>query len=90
MGKNEIRLRRHRMSSGRIAHHRNYGDIMARLERDMKLKRVTQFFTYILVIIILLLLLIAFILIRRWEKYPVPKEKPSTAYVVDDGKIPRG
>jgi hypothetical protein len=84
MGKNEIRLRRHRMSSGRIAQHRNYGDIMARLERDVKLKRVTQFFTYILVIIILILLFVAFILIRRWEKNPPPKEKTSTAYVVDD------
>ena len=69
------------MSSGRIAQHRNYGDIMARHERDMKLKRITQFFTYILVIIIIILLFVAFFLIRRWEKKPLPKEKPSTALV---------
>lgn len=87
MGKNEIRLRRHRMSSGKIAQHRNYGDIMARLERDTKLKRVTQFFTYILLIVVLILLFIAFFLIRRWEKKPLPNEKPSTAFVVDGSKI---
>ena len=60
---------------------------MARLERDTKLKRVTQFFTYILLIIVLILLFIAFFLIRRWEKKPLPNEKPSTAVVVDGSKI---
>jgi len=84
MGNNEIRLRRHRMSSGRIAQHRNYGNIMARLERDAKLKRVTQFLIYFLIITVLILLLISFLLIRRWEKMEAPKGKPSTAYVTHE------
>ena len=84
MGNNEIRVRRNRISSGKIAQHRNYGDIMARLERDTKLKRMTQFLIYFLIITIMILLFIAFLLIRRWEKMESPKKKSSTAYVAID------
>ena len=88
MGNNEIRLRRHRISSGKLAQHRNYGNIMARLERDTRLKRVTQFFIYFLIIVVLVLLIIAFYLIQRWEKMEKQKVPPSTAYVMKDH--PRG
>ena len=86
MGNNEIRVRRNRISSGKIAQHRNYGDIMARLERDTKLKRMTQFLIYFLIITIMILLFISFLPIRRWEKIESPKKKPSTAYVSNDGR----
>src|SRR5688572_22108088 len=78
MGRNEIRLRRQRMSSGRIAQHRNYGDIMARHERDIKLKRISRIFIYFLIIAILVLL---FLFVRKWEKTTEPKAKRSTAIV---------
>lgn len=54
------------MSSGRIARHRNYGEIMARHERDVKVKRVIRVFIYFLVIAIIVLLY--FIVIRVEKK----------------------
>lgn len=54
------------MSSGRIARHRNYGEIMARHERDVKVKRVIRVFVYFLVIAIIVLLY--FIVIRVEKK----------------------
>ena len=78
MGRNEIRLRRQRMSSGRIAQHRNYGDIMARHERDIKLRRISRIFIYFIIIAFLILI---FLLVRRWEENTEPKAKHSTALV---------
>ena len=66
------------MSSGRIAQHRNYGDIMARHERDIKLKRITRIFIYFIIIAVVILL---FLLVRRWEVSTQPKAKQSTAMV---------
>jgi pilus assembly protein TadC len=84
MGRNEIRLRRQKMSAGRIAQHRNYGDIMARHERDIKLKRITRIFIYFILIAIITIL---FFFVRRWEKNYVPKGKEVTAFVKVD-KLP--
>ena len=78
MGRNEIRLRRQRMSSGRIAQHRNYGDIMARHERDIRIRRISRIFIYFTIIAFLILL---FLLVRRWEANTEPKGKQSTALV---------
>ena len=72
MGRNEIRLRRNRISSGRIAQHRNYGDIMARHERDQKIRRIARVFTYFIIILVIVLL---FYVVRIWErKQSAPKE----------------
>lgn len=65
MGRNDIRLRRQGISAGRIARHRNYGELMARHEREQKLKRIVRMFVYFLVIAFLLIL---FVIITRWEK----------------------
>jgi uncharacterized protein (DUF4213/DUF364 family) len=53
------------MSSGRIAQHRNYGDIMARHERDQKIKRIARIFTYFVIILVIILLFYA---VRIWER----------------------
>jgi len=75
MGRNEIRLRRHRISSGRIAQHRNYGDIIARHERDVKFKRITRVFIYFVLILVIIL---AFLFVRKWEQtHSEPKESTS-------------
>jgi preprotein translocase subunit SecG len=64
MGRNEIRLRRHTMSSGRIARHRNYSELMRQHDRDAKWKRVIRVFIYFLVILFFLIILI---IVLRWE-----------------------
>ena len=81
MGRNEIRLRRQRMSSGKIAQHRNYGDIMSRHERDLKLKRITRIFIYFIIILVLILV---FLFVQRWEEKQGPTDKPSTTYIRHD------
>lgn len=65
MGKNEIRLRRNMMSTGRIARHRNYSELMRQHDRDTKLKRILKVFTYFLIILFITLILI---IVIRWEK----------------------
>jgi hypothetical protein len=77
MGRNEIRLRRQRMSSGRIAQHRNYGDLMARHERDVKIKRITRIFTYFILILVLIVL---FFIVRRIEEKPIVTPAQRSAY----------
>lgn len=63
------------MSSGRIARHRNYGEIMARHERDVKIKRVIRVFVYFLIIAALVLL---FFIVKRVEKKDATKKSPKT------------
>ncbi len=75
MGRNEIRLRRNRISSGRIAQHRNYGDIMARHERDQKIKRIARIFTYFLIILVIILVFYA---VRVWERRQSPSKQRTT------------
>lgn len=72
MGRNEIRLRRQMMNAGRIAHHRNYGELMARHEREVKIKRITRVVVYFLIIAFLLIL---FLIVTRLEKRGNVKEQ---------------
>lgn len=65
MGKNEIRLRKDRISTGRIIRHRNYSEIMRIHDREIRLKRVLRVFTYFLIILFIIILLL---IIWRWEK----------------------
>ena len=53
------------MSAGRIAQHRNYGDIMERHERDVRIRRVVKAFIFFLIILALLIL---FVIVSRLEK----------------------
>lgn len=64
MGRNEIRLRRQLISSGRIARHRNYSELMRQHDKEVRLKRVLRVFTYFLIILFLLILLL---IVIRWE-----------------------
>jgi preprotein translocase subunit SecG len=65
MGRSEIRLRRQMMSTGRIARHRNYSELMRQHDRDIKLKRTLKVFIYFLVILFFIIVLI---IVMRWEK----------------------
>ena len=46
MGRNDIRLRRNKISSRRIDRYRNYGELMSRHEQNQKIKRLTKIFIY--------------------------------------------
>lgn len=65
------------MSSGRIARHRNYGEIMARHERDVKVKRVIRVFVYFLIIAIIVLL---YFIVTRVEKKSTEKKTALVEY----------
>jgi preprotein translocase subunit SecG len=75
MGRNEIRLRRQMMSSGRIARHRNYSELMREHGRITQMKRVFRVFTYFLIVLFLLIILI---IVLRWEKKQAAKDQKST------------
>lgn len=65
MARNDIRLRRQRMTAGNIARHRNYGDIMERHERDQKWKRMFKVFIYFLIAAFFTIVLV---IVVRWEQ----------------------
>jgi large-conductance mechanosensitive channel len=71
MGRNEIRLRRSSMSSGRIAQHRNYGELMARHEKEVRIKRIIRVFTYFLIIAFMIIL---FLMVRQVQEKKSPRE----------------
>jgi preprotein translocase subunit SecG len=62
------------MSSGRIARHRNYTELMRQHDKEVRLKRVLRVFTYFLIILFLLILLL---IIIRWEG----KQSAKTAFL---------
>ena len=65
------------MSSGKIAQHRNYGDLMARHERDVKIKRITRIFIYFILILVVIIL---FFIVRRLEQKPMATPPQRSAY----------
>ena len=68
------------MNSGRIAQHRNYGELMERHERDIRLRRIVKTFVYFLIIVALLIM---FVIVRRWEEKKVDG-KPKTALMIGE------
>lgn len=65
MGRNEIRLRRQQMTSGRIARHRNFGDLLSRHEREQRMKKMMRMVVYFLIIAFFLII---FMIVIRWER----------------------
>jgi hypothetical protein len=64
MSRNDIRLRRQRASgAGRF---RNYGTVLERHEKEMRLKKMIRVFTYFAIILIVVMLII--ILTRTADK----------------------
>jgi steroid 5-alpha reductase family enzyme len=57
MGKNEIRLRRNRLSGRGSDRFRNYGAVMQQHEKEMRLKKIFRVFTFLLIILILIALI---------------------------------
>ena len=82
MGRNEIKLRRQSMSSGRIAQHRNYGELMARHEKEVRIRRITRLFMYFLIIAFLIVL---YFIVKKIEDRQSPAKSPDSAWVVPAG-----
>ena len=57
MGRNEIRLRRNRLTGRGSDRFRNYGAVMQRHEREMRVKKIIKMITMFLVILILISLI---------------------------------
>lgn len=57
MGRNEIRLRRNRLTGKGSERFRNYGAVMERHEREMRIKKIVRVFTMFLVILFLIALI---------------------------------
>jgi preprotein translocase subunit SecG len=81
MGRNEIRLRRQRLSAGRISRHRNYSVLMEQHEKEMKIKRVIRVFIYFLVILFFVIILA---IVLRWEDRNTEKDNNTTSGLVID------
>lgn len=64
------------MSTGRIARHRNYAELMRQHDRDTRLKRIVRVFTYFLVVLFLLIILL---IVMRWEAKQTGKSSKKTA-----------
>jgi len=64
MGKNEIRLRRQRLTARGADRYRNFGAVMQRHEQEVRLRKIMRVFTLFAVILILIML---FIIVVRWE-----------------------
>ena len=72
MSRNEIRLRRHRMTASGADRFRNYNDVLIRHERDMRIKKIMRAFLMFMVILILVGLIF---FLWRIEQGDVPFEK---------------
>jgi hypothetical protein len=57
MGRNEIRLRRNRLTGKGSERFRNYGAVLRQHEREMRMKKIFRVFTMFLIILILIALI---------------------------------
>lgn len=73
MSKNEIRLRRQKITGRGSDRFRNYGDVLQRHEAEMRLKKIIRVFTYFLVILIILVLLVIVIRVEKKTKPSLPR-----------------
>ncbi len=77
MGRHEIKVRKDAIDEGHIARHRNYGLLMKRHRRGLRLKRL-----FIILIYVLLLIAIVgmYLVVKRDEqRRTTPTGPPSTA-----------
>ena len=72
------------MSEGNIARHRDYGLLMKRHHRDLRMRRLTIVLIYVLMFIVITAL---FIIVKRDEQHrkAQPEVRPSTAGLVWEG-----
>ncbi|RAW01871.1 hypothetical protein [Pseudochryseolinea flava] len=79
MARNEIRIRRKPLSAGKLARYRNYESLMARHERDVRIKRLSKLILYVLIIVILVCTFLGVYIIREKQKIERAKRKAEHA-----------
>ena len=72
MGRNEIRLRRHRITAHGAERFRNYNSVLKRHEENRRIKKIVRVFGFFVVILVVIMI-IAFL--SRWEERSQPKGK---------------
>ena len=83
MGRNEIRLRRQKPSSGNLARYRNYAKLMARHERNQRWQRTLRALIYVVIVVVLMILMILFFLVKNLENIQKNKtQEPKNAVEV--------
>lgn len=65
MSRNEIRLRRQRLTGSGASRFRNYSDILQRHEREVRIRKVVRVFTMMAIAAALIILLY---IVIRWEE----------------------
>lgn len=65
MSRNEIRIRRHRLSSHGAERFRNYGAVLKEHEQHQKLRKILKVFSLFAIILVLIILLV---IVFRAEK----------------------
>jgi hypothetical protein len=70
------------MTSGRIAQHRNYGELMARHEKELRIRRIIRLFMYFLVAAFIIIL---YFIVTRIEDRKAPAKRPDSAWVDTSG-----
>jgi cell division septal protein FtsQ len=65
MSKNDIRLRRHKLTARGAERFRNYGAVLQRHEEEKRMKKILRVFSFFLIILILLVLIVIVVRIER-------------------------
>lgn len=84
MSRNEIKLRRKKVSAGDIQRYRNYSLLLKQLERTKRFKRALRFFIYSLFItafILLLVALVGYFMLRMDKQKQQPNQNPATSWI---------
>lgn len=65
MGRNEIRLRRQRMTARGIERFRNYNSVLRRHEDNRRIKKIVRVFGFFLVLLIVIMIIL---FLSQWEQ----------------------
>ena len=79
MGRNEIRLRRNRMTGNGSERFRNYGAVLEQHSKEMRLKKIFRVFTFLLIILIIVVLIF---IVNQIERKAVQKKSFHTEKLI--------
>jgi hypothetical protein len=75
------------MSAGRLARYRNYENLMARHERDLRIKRLSKLIIYVLIIVILVCTFLGVYIIRQKHKFAPKPMKQAEQQITPNSKV---
>jgi hypothetical protein len=82
MSRNDIRLRRQRAAGA--SRFRNYGNVLERHEKEMRIKKLIRVFTYFAIILIIVMLLI---IVSRTAERLENDSGPRTSFIYKENSI---